>query len=30
MQLLAELAPGRHLLTAAPQLTEAAYRLSAR
>lgn len=30
VQLLAELAPARHLLAAAPQLTEAAYRLSAR
>jgi len=30
VQLLAELAPGRHLLAATPQLTEAAYRLSAR
>jgi hypothetical protein len=30
MQLLAELAPVRSLLPAAPQLQEAAYRLSAR
>lgn len=30
LRLLAELAPARHALAAAPQLTEAAYRLSAR
>lgn len=30
VRLLAELAPARHALAAAPQLTEAAYRLSAR